>query len=118
MCATPGSGTRAAACSKAERWHRRLTVCLFGCLISAFMVLTDYLVAGPPDATTDNTSRVVQPVLEQLNSERDHYKWKFIVCFPIPVDVMPVSGEKRRLGGAGLISTLDRLTVNDLLGPK
>ena len=135
MFTASGTGSRPGLCLRSERWRRRLTVCLIGCLISAFMVLPDYLLAGTLAVNTDNASHSVvagsnpvedkggqalreQPALNRMKAERDRYKWKFIVCFPMPVDVMPVSAEKRRLGGAGLISTLDSLTVNDLLGPN
>ena len=110
MCQYPASVTQQNRSASRERWCRRLFLCLLGGLVTAFALLPDYLAAAPDNATT-------QPVTaEPARKEADKFKWKFIVCFPMPVDVLPARAtERRQLGGAGLVSTLGGLTINGLL---
>ena len=107
--------------ARAEKWYRRLTVLLLGGLIAAFVLVPLILIAAPdnatkagPDTQPDNTTiRHVNSGTAQVQS--DKFKWKFIICFPMPVDVLPArAAERNRLGGAGLVSTLGSLSVNDL----
>ncbi|MGB0162934.1 MAG: hypothetical protein ACPF9M_05675 [Candidatus Puniceispirillaceae bacterium] len=106
MCQYPASVTQQNRSASRERWCRRLILCLLGGLVIAFALLPDYLAAAPDNATT-------QPVTaEPARTEADKFKWKFIVCFPMSVDVLPARAtERRQLGGAGLV----RLTINGLL---
>ena len=93
-----------------ERWCRRLILCLLGGLVIAFALLPDYLAAADDNSTTQ------QAAPEPARTQKDQFKWKFIVCFPMPVDVLPArSGTQRQMGGAGLVSALGGLTINDLL---
>ena len=110
MCQYPASVAQQNRSASGERWCRRLIPCLLSGLVIAFALLPDYLAAAPDNAAT-------QPfIAEPARTEADKFKWKFIVCFPMQVDVLPARATVRRqLGGVGLVSTLDGLTINVLL---
>ena len=110
MCPYPVSVAQQNRSAVIERWCRRLTLCVLGGLIFAFALLPDYLAAATDNATSQ------QAASEPARTQADKFKWKFIVCFPMPVDVVPAQfTERRQLGGAGLVSSLGRLTINNLL---
>jgi len=117
MCLNFVSTAQDITSASRENVYRRLTLCLLGGLVFAFALLPDYLIARTDNATSQQASAdAISP--EPVRTQKDKFKWKFIVCFPLPVDVLPArSAGKHRLGGAGLVSALGGVTVNDLLGP-
>ena len=109
MCQYPASVAQQKRSAFRESSCRCLILCPLGGLVIAFALLPDYLAAAPDNATT-------QPVTaEPARTEADKFKWKFIVCFLMPVVVLPARAtERRQLGGAGLVSTLGGMTINGL----
>ena len=69
-------------CICPEKWCRRLILILLGGLVIAFAMLPDYLIAE-----TDNET-MQQVTAELVRSQADKFKWKFIICLPMPVDVL------------------------------
>ena len=93
-----------------EKCCRRLMLILLSCLVLAFAILPDYVIAE-----TDNET-MQQAATKPVRTQADKFKWKFIICLPVPVDVLPASsGDRRRKGWAGLLSTLGGLTINGLM---
>ena len=93
MCKYPASVAQQNQSASRKRWYRRLILCLLGGLIIAFAPLQDYLAAAPDNATT-------QPVTaEPTRTEAVKFKWNLIVCFPMPVDVLPARATKWRQHG-------------------